>query len=151
MEVVVTGQTPGRAHKMKIAVIIFLTLSSSLLLCSGRTLTEHILDGIRYKAAKASQLLDVTRDTAEDIIDIKKNTLTDILGPINQIFNIKKSAISNIVGRASTALSSIVNIKRDVIRHKVEQISDLLSWQGSQCKTVEEEVTFSVTMSARPV
>ena len=127
--------------RMKISLIVF-TLTLSLIPSNGRTLTENIINGIKYKAAKTVQLLDVTKDTAEDIIEIKKNSLLDILAPINQILSIKTSAISNIVGRASTALSSIVNIKRDIIRHKVEEISDLLAGDGTQCKTVEVEVIF---------
>ena len=124
---------------MKISLIV-LMLTLSLMSSNGRTLTENIINGIKYKAAKTVQLLDVTKDTAEDIIEIKKNSLMDLLAPINQILSIKTSAFSNILGRASTALSSIVNIKRDIIKHKVEEISDLLAVVGNQCKTVEVEV-----------
>ena len=125
--------------RMKISLIV-LMLTLSLMSSNGRTLTENIINGIKYKAAKTVQLLDVTKDTAEDIIEIKKNSLMDLLAPINQILSIKTSAFSNILGRASTALSSIVNIKRDIIKHKVEEISDLLAVVGNQCKTVEVEV-----------
>ena len=143
------GQTGVVSHqlefiglRMKISLIVFM-LTLSLMSSNGRTLTENIINGIKYKAAKTVQLLDVTKDTAEDIIEIKKNSLMDILAPINQILSIKTSAFSNILGRASTALSSIVNIKRDIIKHKVEEISDLLAAAvGTQCRTVEVEVMF---------
>ena len=143
------GQTGVVSHqlefiglRMKISLIVFM-LTLSLMSSNGRTLTENIINGIKYKAAKTVQLLDVTKDTAEDIIEIKKNSLMDILAPINQILSIKTSAFSNILGRASTALSSIVNIKRDIIKHKVEEISDLLEAAvGTQCRTVEVEVMF---------
>ena len=137
---VVSHQLEFIGLRMKISLIVFM-LTLSLMSSNGRTLTENIINGIKYKAAKTVQLLDVTKDTAEDIIEIKKNSLMDILAPINQILSIKTSAFSNILGRASTALSSIVNIKRDIIKHKVEEISDLLeAVVGTQCRTVEVEV-----------
>ena len=100
----------------------------------------HILE-CNYLTVLVKPVYEKPIDTAEDIIEIKKNSLMDILAPINQILSIKTSAFSNILGRASTALSSIVNIKRDIIKHKVEEISDLLAAAvGTQCRTVEVEV-----------
>ena len=103
--------------------------------CHGASLTENIVNGIKYKGGKVIEILDAKKSTVEDIIDIKKNTLYDIL-------SLKTNAILNVASRAKSALDSILNIKTDIIRHKADEISDIFTFPEAkpECETVDVEV-----------
>ena len=120
---------------MKICPSALIILTFCLLSCHGASLSDNILNGIKYKGDKVLEILDEKKATAEDIIDIKKDTLYRIL-------SLKTNALLNIVSRAKSALDSIFNIKADIIRHKAEEISDILTFPEAKpdCETVDVEV-----------
>ena len=126
---------------MKISNSVFVFLIICLLSCHGASLTDNIINGIKYKGDKVLEILDEKKTTAEDIIDIKKGTLYKIL-------SLKNDAFHNIVNRAKSALDSIFNIKTDIIRHKADEISDILTYleAKTQCETVDVEVRLIVSI-----
>ena len=126
---------------MKICPSAFIILTICVLSCHGASLSDNILNGIKYKGDKVLEILDEKKTTAEDIIDIKKDTLYRIL-------SLKTNALLNIVSRAKSALDSIFNIKADIIRHKAEEISDILTFPEAKpdCPTVDVEVGLTVWM-----
>ena len=120
---------------MKISPSVVIILTIYLGSCHGASLTENILNGIKYKGDKVLEILEEKKSTAEDIIDIKKNTLYDIL-------SLKTNAFLNVLSRAKSALNSIFNIKTDILRHKADEISDIFTFPEAkaECETVDVEV-----------
>ena len=119
---------------MKIYPSVVIILTICLMSCHGASLSENILNSIQYKGEKVLEILEETKTTSEDIIDIKKDTLYKIL-------SLKTNAFLNVVSRAKSALDSIFNIKADIIRHKADEISDIFTFPEAkaECETVDVE------------
>ena len=120
---------------MKIYPSVFIILTISLSSCQGASLSETILNSIKYKGDKVLQILEEKKNTAEDIFDIKQSTLYNIL-------SLKTNAFLDVFSRARSALGSIVKLKTDIVRHKKDEISNIIDILQAKpgCEVVATEV-----------